>query len=288
MKQVELPSRSDSEESIARITCDNVRKPEGGKLSELKSPRTEDPPSENRLTTCSKRSFRLMEVCENESEMEDSIISKKMKRLPSSENGDNTNKTAFFGASGMKPRSRSVTHGEGTKDLVLNEMNFLTKGNVSPCEGSVGSEENEQEDFNGLAEGFSDGVWENVPAVTPGTTFDSLSQGISYNFEDSVTQEDVLHKKVPTFVTKYEVEDGSAFSSYFQDAQSVTQDAVVSEATLPDEMKEAEGKMRQIEKYDQKSNHENELFLTSRISSVNSEIFSRFIKRKSEKVGFQG
>lgn len=243
MKQVELPSSSDSEESITRITCDNVSKPEGGKLSELKSPRTEDPPSENGLTTCSKRSFRLMEVCENESEMEDSTISKKMKRLPSSENGDNTNKTALFGASGMKPRSRSVTHGEGTKDLVLNEMNFLTKGNVSPCEGSVCSEENEQEDFNGLAEGFSDGVWENVPAVTPGTTLDSLSQGISYNFEDSVTQEDVLRKKVPTFVTKYEVEEGR---------KSVTQDAVVSEATLPDEMKEAEGKMRQIEKHDQK------------------------------------
>lgn len=251
MKQVELPSSGDSEESIARITCDNVSKPEGGKLSELKSPRTEDPPSENGLTTCSKRSFRLMEVCENESEMEDSTISKKMKRLPSSENGDNTNKTALFGASGMKPRSRSVTHDEGTKDLVLNEMNFLTKGNVSPCEGSVCSEENEQEDFNGLAEGFSDGVWENVPAVTPDTTLDSLSQGI-YNFEDSVTQEDVLRKKVPTFVTKYEVEEGSAFSSYFQDAQSVTQDTVVSEATLPDEMKEAEGKMRQMEKHDQK------------------------------------
>lgn len=244
MKRVELPSSSDSEESIARITSDNVSEPEGGKLSELKSPRTEDPPSESGLTTCSKRSFPLMEVCQNESEMEDRTISKKMKRLPSSENGDNTNET-IFGTSGMKPRSRSVTQGERTKGLVPNEMKFFTKGNVSPCEGSVCSEESEQDDFNSLAEGFSDGAWENIPAVTP-DTFDSLSQ-----FEDSVTQEDVLRRKVPTFVTRYEVEEESAFSSYFQDAQSVTQDAVVSEATLPDEMKEEEGKMRQIEKHDQ-------------------------------------
>lgn len=269
MKQVELPSSSDSEESIARITSDNVSEPEGGKLSELKSPRTEDPPSESGLTTCSKRSFPLMEVCQNESEMEDRTISKKMKRLPSSENGDNTNET-IFGTSGMKPRSRSVTQGEGTKGLVPNEMKFFTKGNVSPCEGSVCSEESEQEDFNSLAEDFSDGAWENIPAVTP-DTFDSLSQ-----FEDSVTQEDVLRRKVPTFVTRYEVEEDSAFSSYFQDAQSVTQDAVVSEATLPGEMKEEEGKMRQITgKARPNSNRENELFLTSQISSVNSEIFSR-------------
>lgn len=252
MKQVELPSNSDSEESIVRITCNNVSKPEGGKLSELKSPRTEAPPSEIGLTTCSKRSFRLVEVCENELEMEDSIISKKMKRLPSSENGDNTNET-FCGTSGMKPRSRSVTQGEVTKDLVPNEMKIFTKGNVSPCEGSVCSEENEQEHFNGLAEGFSDGPWENFPAVTPDTTLDSLSHGIINNFKDSVTQEEyVSRKKVPTFVTKYEVEEGSAFSSYFQDAQSVTQDAIISEATLPDEMKEEEGEMGQIEKHDQK------------------------------------